>query len=119
MVTQDARAAGPEAVTQDAAAAGPELPRPPVTERAARFLPGLPMLALGIVLILAGVVLIVLANHQSGGAAKALIWLGILVFIVCSLIAGRPHPRRRPAGRVSCSYSASTAAPSASLGCSG
>ena len=49
MVTQNARAAGPDVVTQDAAAAGPELPRPPVTERAARFVPGLRMLVLGIV----------------------------------------------------------------------
>jgi regulator of protease activity HflC (stomatin/prohibitin superfamily) len=88
MVTQDARAAGPEVATQNAAAAGPELPRPPVTERVARFLPGLPMLALGIVLILAGVVLIVLASHQSGGTNKALIWLGILVFIAASLMLG-------------------------------
>ena len=55
MVTQNARAAGPEATTQDVAVAGPELPRPPVTERAARFLPGLLMLVLGIVLIPAGV----------------------------------------------------------------
>jgi regulator of protease activity HflC (stomatin/prohibitin superfamily) len=88
MVTQDARAAGPEVATQNAAAAGPELPRPPVTERVARFLPGLPMLALGIVLIVAGVVLIVLASHQSGGTNKALIWLGILVFIAASLMLG-------------------------------
>ena len=88
MVTQDARAAGPEVATQNAAAAGPELPRPPVTERVARFLPGLPMLALGIVLIVAGVVLIVLASHQSGGTDKALIWLGVLVFIAASLMLG-------------------------------
>ena len=88
MVTQDARAAGPEVATQNAAAAGPELPRPPVTERVARFLPGLPMLALGIVLIVAGVVLIVLASHQSGGTNKALIWLGVLVFIAASLMLG-------------------------------
>ncbi len=86
MVTQDARAAGPEVATQNAPAAGPELPRPPVTERVARFLPGLPMLALGIVLILAGIVLIVLASHQSGGTNKALIWLGIVVFVACALI---------------------------------
>ena len=92
MVTQDARAAGPEAVTQDAAAAGPELPRPPVTERVARFLPGLLMLVLGIVLILVGVALIVLANHESGGTAKALIWLGILVFIAASLMLGGLTP---------------------------
>ena len=88
MVTQDARAAGPDVATQNAAAAGPELPRPPVTERVARFLPGLPMLALGIVLIVAGVVLIVLASHQSGGTNKALIWLGVLVLIAASLMLG-------------------------------
>ena len=92
MVTQDARTAGPEVATQNAPAAGPELPRPPVTERVARFLPGLPMLALGIVLILAGIVLIVLASHQSGGTNKALIWLGILVFIVASLMLGGLTP---------------------------
>ena len=92
MVTQDARAAGPEVATQNAPAAGPELPRPPVTERVARFLPGLPMLALGIILILAGIVLIVLASHQSGGTNKALIWLGILVFIVASLVLGGLTP---------------------------
>ena len=92
MVTQDARAASPEAVTQDAAAAGPELPRPPVTERVARFLPGLLMLVLGIVSILVGVALIVLANHESGGTAKALIWLGVLVFIAASLMLGGLTP---------------------------
>jgi regulator of protease activity HflC (stomatin/prohibitin superfamily) len=92
MVTQDARAASPEAVTQEAAAAGPELPRPPVTERVARFLPGLLMLVLGIVLILVGVALIVLANHESGGTAKALIWLGVLVFIAASLMLGGLTP---------------------------
>ncbi len=91
-VNEDARAAGPEAVTQGAAAAGPELPRPPVTERVARFLPGLLMLVLGIVLILVGVALIVLANHESGGTAKALIWLGILVFIAASLMLGGLTP---------------------------
>jgi regulator of protease activity HflC (stomatin/prohibitin superfamily) len=88
MVTQNARAAGPDVATQNAAAAGPELPRPPVTERVARFLPGLPMLALGIVLILAGIVLIVLASHQSGGTNKALIWLGVVVLIAASLMLG-------------------------------
>jgi hypothetical protein len=88
MVTQDARAAGPEVVTPNAAAADPERPSRQVTERAARFLPGLPILALGIVLIVVGIVLIVLASHQSGGTAKVLIWLGILVFIVCTLTLG-------------------------------
>ena len=86
MVTQNARAVGPNVVTDDAAAAGQEPSSGRVTERAARFLPGLRMLVLGIVLILAGVVLIVLASHQGGGAAKALITLGIVVFIASSLI---------------------------------
>ena len=93
MVTQDARAASPEAVTQDAAAAGPELPRPPVTERVARFLPGLLMLVLGIVLILVGVGLIVLANHESGGTAKALIWLGEYFSPLASTHASPLSPR--------------------------
>ena len=72
--------------TQDAAAAGPELPGRPVTERVARFLPGLRMLVLGIVLLLAGVALLVLASHQSHGAAVALIVLGVLVFIASALV---------------------------------
>ncbi len=92
MVTQNARTAGPDVVTQDAAAAGPELPRPPVTERAARFVPGLLMLVLGIVGVVAGVVLIVLAAHQSGGSAKTLIWLGILVIAASSLVLGGLTP---------------------------
>jgi regulator of protease activity HflC (stomatin/prohibitin superfamily) len=50
------------------------------------------MLVLGIVLILVGVGLIVLANHESGGTAKALIWLGILVFIAASLMLGGLTP---------------------------
>ena len=92
MVTQNARAAGPEAITQDAAATGPKLPSPPVTERTARFLPGLLMLVLGIVLVAAGVLLIVLAAHQSGGTGKALIWLAVLAFVVGSLILGGLTP---------------------------
>ena len=86
MVTQNARAAGPDVVTQEAAAAGAEVPSRRVTERAARFVPGLLMLVLGIVLVLAGVALIVLAAHQSGGTAKALIWVGILVLVASSLV---------------------------------
>jgi regulator of protease activity HflC (stomatin/prohibitin superfamily) len=86
MVTQNARAAGPEVVTQDAAAA--ELPSRPVTERVARFLPGLRMLVLGIVLTLAGVVVIVLASHRSPGVVATLITLGIVAFIVSTLIFG-------------------------------
>src|SRR5580704_6374888 len=86
MVTQNAGAAGPDIIARDAAAAGPELPSRQVTEREARFLPGLRMLALVIVLVLAGVVLIVAANHQSGGVAGTLTGLGIVVLIVSFLI---------------------------------
>src|ERR1039457_6258672 len=99
MITQDATAAGPEIVTQDAAAAGPELSSRQVTERVARFLPGLRMLVLAIVLVLAGVALLVLTGHQSGGGAKALIVLGILVLIASALVlrgltAGVPRQAR-------------------------
>jgi regulator of protease activity HflC (stomatin/prohibitin superfamily) len=92
MVTRNARATGPEAVTQDAAAAGPELASRPVTERAARFLPGLRMLAVGIVLTLAGVAVIVLASRQGGGGAKALVWPGILAIVVSSFVLGGLTP---------------------------
>src|SRR5271165_5544734 len=88
MVTQDARIPGMEVMTQGAAAAGPELPSQPVTERVARSLPGLRMLVLGIVLALAGVAVIVLASHQSGGVNTALIVVGILAFIASSLVLG-------------------------------
>jgi regulator of protease activity HflC (stomatin/prohibitin superfamily) len=71
--------------TKDAAAAGPELPSRRVTERVARFLPGLRMLVLGIVLLLAGAALLVVASHQSRGAATALILFGVLIFIASAL----------------------------------
>ena len=66
MVTQKATAAGSGTVTQGKAAPGPELPGRRVTERAARSLPGIPMLVLAIVLLLAGVALLVLAGHRAG-----------------------------------------------------
>src|SRR5580704_16114052 len=72
--------------TQSAAAAGPQLPSGQVTERAARFLPGLPMLAAGIVGLLAGVALAVVASHQSHGAAAALVVLCVLIFLASALV---------------------------------
>jgi len=71
--------------TQTAAAAGPELAGQQVTERVARFLPGLRMLVAGIVLLLAGVALAVEAGHLKHGAAAALSLLCVLIFIVGSL----------------------------------
>jgi len=85
MVTQDA-GAGPEMAIRDSAGAGPELPSRRVTEQEARFLPGLRMLVLGIVLVLAGVALLVLAGRQSGGVPQTLIVLGVLVLIASILI---------------------------------
>jgi regulator of protease activity HflC (stomatin/prohibitin superfamily) len=54
-------------------------PSPQVTERAARFLPGVQMAVLGIALLLIGAVLGVIAGHQSGAAA----WV---VGVLCALI---------------------------------
>ena len=67
--------------TQTAAAAGPQLPDRQVTEREARFLPGLRVLVAGIVGLLAGVALAVVASHQGHGAAVALVVLCVLIFI--------------------------------------
>src|SRR5215468_10338861 len=71
--------------TETAAPAGPDLPDQGVTEREARFWPGLPMLAAGIVGLLAGVALAVVAGHQSRGAAVALVVLCVLIFIASAL----------------------------------
>ena len=78
--------------TQDAVAAAPELPSPPVTERAARSVPGLLMLVAGIAAIPAGVVVVVVASHQGHGAAEALTWLGVLIFAVSALVLGGLTP---------------------------
>jgi regulator of protease activity HflC (stomatin/prohibitin superfamily) len=71
--------------TQTAAAAGPDLPDRQVTERAARFLPGLRVLVAGIVLLLAGVALAVVSSHQGHGTAVALVVLCVLTFIAGAL----------------------------------
>jgi regulator of protease activity HflC (stomatin/prohibitin superfamily) len=76
MATQNAAAAG---------TAGPELPDRRVTERVAWFLPGLRMLVAGIVLLLAGVALAVVASHHSHGVAAALALLCVLIFIASAL----------------------------------
>jgi hypothetical protein len=86
MVTQKATAAGSGTATQGKAAPGPERPGRRVTERAARSLPGIPMLVLAIVLLLAGVALLVLAAHESGAANTLLITLGILLLIADALV---------------------------------
>jgi len=72
--------------TQDAAAEGLELSSRRVTERVARFVPGLRMLVLSIVLILAGVALDVVASHQSHGVAEVLTLLSVLIFVASGLV---------------------------------
>src|SRR5260370_5819528 len=72
--------------TQTAAAAGPQQPDQQVTEREARFLPGLRMLAAGIAGLLAGVAVAVVASRQSHGAAVALVLLCVLIFLASALV---------------------------------
>jgi hypothetical protein len=89
-------------VTQSASGAGTsgtgpvEAPPVPaarqVTERTARFLPGVAMLVTGIVLVLAGVGVLVLASHQGHGAAVGLVLLGVLIFIASALALGGLTP---------------------------
>ncbi len=81
MVTQDAVATGQE--IQEVATAGPSRQ---VTERPARSVPGLRMMVLGIVLVLAGVALAVLSGHHGHGVAVALVTLAVLVFIASALV---------------------------------
>ena len=77
---------------QSAAAAGPQLPSGQVTERAARFLPGLRLLAAGIAGLLAGVALAVVASRQSHGAAAALVVVCVLIFLASGLVLGGLTP---------------------------
>ena len=81
MVTQNAKAAAPGTAAQDASATGPELPSRRVTERPAGSLPGLPMLVLNIVALLAGVGVFVLSSHEHGAVKAVLITLGVLLLI--------------------------------------
>src|SRR5581483_854442 len=72
----------------NAAAALPPASQP-VTEREARFVSGMWMLLLGIVVILVGVVLSIVAGHLSGGGSSTVIALSVLLYIVGSvLLAG-------------------------------
>ena len=61
----------------------PRRPGQQFTERAARFLPGVQMLVLGVALLLIGAVLAAITSHQSGGVQGV---LGVLCALV--LLAG-------------------------------
>jgi regulator of protease activity HflC (stomatin/prohibitin superfamily) len=68
------------------AASDPGVPARRVSEHVARFLPGVPMLVLGIVLGLAGLALAVRAAGLHDGGARALIALCVVVFIAAVLV---------------------------------
>ena len=57
-----------------------------VSERTARFLSGLRMLVLGLIILIVGVTLVWLAGRFSGDATTALIWLGALVLVAGVLV---------------------------------
>jgi regulator of protease activity HflC (stomatin/prohibitin superfamily) len=67
-------------------AQGTRSPSQPVTEHPARSAPGLRILALGIVLILGGIALVVVASKQHGATQGTLIAVGILAFLVSGIL---------------------------------
>jgi regulator of protease activity HflC (stomatin/prohibitin superfamily) len=72
--------------TQTEAATGSRRPDQPETERAARFLPGLAMLALGLAGVVAGVILAIYAHGQQGAAAVALGLITALILLASALV---------------------------------
>ena len=70
-----------------------------VAEREARFVPGLRMLVLGIVVLAAGVAVIWLGSRHSGDVATGLFWLGALLLLtgglllrgLTAIVPGRSH----------------------------
>ena len=89
MATHNAAAPSPETDRPDrrspAAPApqqpGPQPPARRLTERPASSAPGVPLLVLSIVVLLAGVGLLILSKPVGGGAEVALIILGVLLLI--------------------------------------
>ena len=89
MATHNAAAPSPETDRPDrrspAAPApqqpGPQPPARRLTERPARSAPGVPLLVLSIVVLLAGVGLLILSKPVGGGAEVALIILGVLLLL--------------------------------------
>jgi len=90
VVTQSASGTGTPGAGPVQAAAVPAARQ--VTERTARFLPGVAMLVTGIILALAGAGVLVLASHQGHGTAVGLVLLGVLIFIACALALGGLTP---------------------------
>ena len=85
--------------SQVPAADGNQRPGQQVPERPARFLPGLPVLAAAVAILIAGIILLWLASRFGGDARTALIWLGIVLLATAFLglrgltavVPGRAH----------------------------
>jgi regulator of protease activity HflC (stomatin/prohibitin superfamily) len=69
-------------ILQTSAKASDPLAPVPVAEQPARATRGVKVLVAGIVAVAAGVALVWYANTQTGAAKSALIWAGILLFII-------------------------------------
>ena len=69
---------------QTSAGTGQQLAAPSVAEYQARATRGTKVLVGGIVLVIAGVVVLVNANKQTGATKTTLVWLGILLIIIAA-----------------------------------
>jgi regulator of protease activity HflC (stomatin/prohibitin superfamily) len=75
------------------------VPAQKVAERTARYVPGLRMLVLGLVILIAAGILLWQASHSSGHTAVALDWAGALLVIagllelhgLTAIVPGRAH----------------------------
>jgi regulator of protease activity HflC (stomatin/prohibitin superfamily) len=93
MATHSAAAPSPETDRPDRRSPGTPAPQPPglqpparrLTERPASSAPGVPLLVLSIVVLLAGVGLLILSKPVGGGAEVALIILGLVLLIASGL----------------------------------
>jgi hypothetical protein len=70
---------------QTSAGTSPPLAPASVAEHQARATRGVKVLTAGIVAVLGGVALLWYAHTQTGATAKALVWAGIIVFIIAGL----------------------------------
>lgn len=61
-------------------------PAPPVTERTAWYLPGVPMLVLDVVLVAAAITAVWQSSLYSAAAATALAWIAAVLFIAAVLV---------------------------------
>ncbi|HXB50380.1 MAG TPA: SPFH domain-containing protein [Streptosporangiaceae bacterium] len=67
------------------AAEGNQTPRQPINEYPARFISGLGIGVIGIVLVAGGVALVLVAGNQSGALRGWLIGIAVLIFVVVSV----------------------------------